>query len=68
MLLLGLAPLVPSPELQIFVLNLEQANSLCDRLGAALSVRTPGSHRIGDFDAIDEEWGYFEPYGDRYWR
>jgi hypothetical protein len=68
MLLLGLAPLVPSPDLDIFVLNLEEANRLCDRLGAALSVPTPGGHRIGDFDAIDDEWAYSEPYDDRSWR
>jgi Domain of unknown function (DUF6398) len=68
MLLLGLAPLVPSPEPDIFVLNLAEANRLCDRLGAALSVPTPGGHRIGDFDAIDDEWGYCEPDDDPYWR
>jgi hypothetical protein len=68
MLLLGLAPLVPSPELDMFVLNLEEANRLCDRLGAALAVPTPGGHRIGDFDAVEDEWGYCEPFDDRSWR
>jgi hypothetical protein len=67
MLLLGLAPLVPSPELDIFVLDLGEANHLCDRLGAALTVRTSGGHRIGHFDAPDDEWRYQEPYDDQYW-
>jgi Domain of unknown function (DUF6398) len=64
MLLLAFAPLVPNPELDLFVLNLDEAALLFGRLGAALAGPTPGSHRIGDFD--DKHW-YSEPYDDRYW-
>jgi hypothetical protein len=68
MLLLAFAPLVPSPELDLFVLNLDEAALLFGRLGAALSGPTPGSHRIGDFDDIyDAKHWYREPYDDRYW-
>ncbi len=68
MLLLGFAPLVPNPELDLFVLNLDEAALLFGRLCTALAGPTPGGHRIGDFDDIDDsEHRYGEPYDDRYW-
>jgi hypothetical protein len=53
MLLLGLAPLVPNAEPDIFVLNLDQAALLSNRLSAALTAPTPSGHSIGEFDDMD---------------
>jgi hypothetical protein len=64
MLLLGLAPLVPNAEADIFVLNLDEAALLRDRLSAALTEPTPGGHSIGEFNDIDIDQ---IPYLDRYW-
>jgi Domain of unknown function (DUF6398) len=78
MLVLGLAPLVPNPELEIFVLDLAEAGLLADRLGAALAAPTPGDNRIGQFDDIDDlddyerreryEPRYLDHFDSRYWR
>jgi hypothetical protein len=67
MLLLGFAPLVPKPELDIFVLTLAEAGRLSQRLTAALAAPTPRQHRIGDFDNTDDEYRYRGPHDSRYW-
>jgi hypothetical protein len=68
MLLLGFAPLVPEPELDIFVLNLAEAGRLAERLNAALASPAPRRHHIGEFDDSDDhECRYREPFDDRYW-
>jgi hypothetical protein len=65
MLLLGLAPLVPNAELDIFVLNLDEAALLSNRLSAALTAPTPSGHCIGEFNDIDiDENPYYAPYDD----
>jgi Domain of unknown function (DUF6398) len=72
MLLLGLAPLVPNPELEVFVLDLAEANLLAHRLGAALAAPTPRGNSIGEFDEFDDTDNdrprYLDHLDSRYWR
>lgn len=55
MLLLGFTPLVPNSDLDIFVLDLDDARFLADRLSAVLAAPTPNHNGIGHFDDIDND-------------
>jgi hypothetical protein len=69
MLLLGFAPLVPNSELDLFVLDLAEADVLATRLLSVLAAPTPSGNRIGEFDDINtDEFRYRDHYNDRYWR
>jgi hypothetical protein len=53
MVLLGLSPLVPETEVELFALTLPEAYRLADVLNVALSAPTPARNRLG---AFDESW------------